>query len=163
MHYVHEKSWYQCLVFLSLYPRNQNDRWIVSECVRMSICEATISNLSRSFSVCVGVCVWCTYKYIRMYRDNINRDWEGERDRFSLALTLSHHNNKVRKIDTEHTIFWKHVCVCLYVFWLNLTSYLYFHVHILLLVFHEKWNNSVNNGSFAEYECGLCRGSGGES
>ena len=57
MHYVYGKSWYQCLVFLSLSPRNQNDRWIVSECVRMSICEATISNLSRSFSVCVCVCV----------------------------------------------------------------------------------------------------------
>jgi hypothetical protein len=66
MHYVHGKSWYQYLLFLSLSPRNQNDRWIVSECVRMSICEDTISNLSRSFSVCVGLCVWCMYKYIRM-------------------------------------------------------------------------------------------------
>ena len=66
MHYVHGKSWYQCLVFLSFSPRNQNDRWIVSECVRMSICEFSISNLSRSFSVCVGVCVWCMYKYIRI-------------------------------------------------------------------------------------------------
>jgi hypothetical protein len=57
MHYVHGKSWYQCLVSLSLSPRNQNDRWIVSECVSMSICEDTISNLSRPFSVCVCVCV----------------------------------------------------------------------------------------------------------
>jgi hypothetical protein len=32
--------------------RNQGDRWIVSECVR-----ATISHLSRSFSVYVCVCV----------------------------------------------------------------------------------------------------------
>ncbi len=57
MHYVHGKSWYQYLVSLSLSPRNQNDRWIVSECVSMSICEDTISNLSRSFSVCVCVCL----------------------------------------------------------------------------------------------------------
>ena len=49
--YVHGKFWYQCLVSLSLPPRNQNDRWIVSECVSMSICEDTISNLSRSFSI----------------------------------------------------------------------------------------------------------------
>jgi hypothetical protein len=45
---------------------NQNDRWIVSECVIMSICEDTLSHLSRSFSVYVCVCVWCMYKYIHM-------------------------------------------------------------------------------------------------
>jgi len=45
---------------------NQNDRWIVSECVSMSICEDTLSHLSRSFSVYVCVCVWCMYKYIHM-------------------------------------------------------------------------------------------------
>ena len=55
------------------------------------------------------------------------------------------------------------MCAFVYVFWLSLTVYLYFHVYILLLVFHEKWNNSVNNGRFGAYECGLCRGSGGAS
>jgi hypothetical protein len=37
--YVHGKSWYQCLVSLSLSLRNQNYRWNVSECVDMSICD----------------------------------------------------------------------------------------------------------------------------
>ena len=95
-----------------------------------------------------------------MYRDNINRDWEWDRDTFSLSLALSHHNYKVREIDTEDKIFWKHVCVCVcvcvWVFSLNLVEYLYFHVYILL--FHERWNSSVNNGSLGSYEYGLCRG-----
>jgi hypothetical protein len=55
------------------------------------------------------------------------------------------------------------VCVCVSRFSLSLPVYLYFHVYILLVVFHEKCNSSVNNGSFGAYECGLCRGSGGAS
>ncbi len=53
----------------SLSPRNQNNRWIVSECVRhgMSICEVTISNMSRFF-----LCVWCMYKYIQITRYSEN-------------------------------------------------------------------------------------------
>ncbi len=47
-----------------LSPRNQNYPWIVSECVSMSICETTVSNLSRSFSVCVCVCVCVCVKYV---------------------------------------------------------------------------------------------------
>jgi hypothetical protein len=51
---------------LFIFPRNRNDRWIVSECVSMSICEATISNLSRDLIsrdpfLCVSVCVFVMY------------------------------------------------------------------------------------------------------
>ena len=75
----------------------------------------------------------------------------------SLSLALSLHNNRVREIDTEDTIFWKHVCVCVCVcvFSLNLVIYLYFHVYILLLVFHEKWNSSSNTRRFGAHEWGL--------
>jgi hypothetical protein len=87
--HVHGKSWYQCLVSLCLFvtfytvSEKENYPWIVSDCVSMSICEATISNLSRSFSVCVCVCVCvraracdvCINTYDRDNQgDNINRD-----------------------------------------------------------------------------------------